>query len=622
MKLPSLDSLVNKSTASFTRFPLAIVASVTCVICMILFTHLPHQQMETHFYYLNVVMSCCLLMLLSIAATVYSERVQMGLTSKALVQLICFAAVAFYFFSLPDHFMAVNIIRFILFSIGLHLLIAFTPFINRGELNGFWQYNKILLLRILTVALYSVVLYLGLSLAILAVDQLFKAHIEGEIYGDLWFIIAGIFNTWFFLAGFPSEYISLESKTDYPKGLKIFTQYVLLPLITIYLLILYAYMFKIIVTSEWPVGWVSYLVLGFSIAGILSLLLIYPVRNDDGNKWILVFSRFFYLALFPLVVLLFFAIKRRISDYGITENRYFVLVLALWLVFIAVYFLASKVKSIKLIPLSLCIVAFLTSFGPWSAFQISLKSQKKHLTEVLEKNKMLSDGKVIKASDNISFDDHHEISSVIEYLVEVHGYQTLQPYFSQNLDSLMQSDSTLTNMNTYGQVNKILGLMNITYVRSYQTKEHSEKYIDYRSEYSRTANISGYDYFISDYYANVYDEKDTVCSTYIVGSKSMIICFDSKKNLVSVDDKEFPPLQFNLPALIDTLKGKNNINTGAVKSEDMTMISENDKIAVKIIFRSIYGEKNDGTIKLTRVKADIMIKLKKEKENEVGERNQ
>ena len=41
-------------------------------------------------------------------------------------------------------------------------------------------------------------------------------------------------NTFIFLAGVPKDLSALEKETSYPKGLKAFTQFVFLPLITLY----------------------------------------------------------------------------------------------------------------------------------------------------------------------------------------------------------------------------------------------------------------------------------------------------------------------------------------------------------------------------------------------------
>lgn len=368
MKIPSIGILVSTTRATFKRFYTAILfATLASVLCILLF-HLESYQDARHQRFLNMIMSCYLGMLLSIALTAFCERRRSGKQVSAGLQILTVILSVIYYFSLPAQYNTAALLRFELYAVALHLLIAFAPFTGRGEMNGFWQYNKTLFLRFLTTALYAAVLYAGLSLALLAIEELFKVNIEGKYYGDLWILTGCLFSTCFFLSGFPSEFENLDAKTEYPKGLKIFTQYILLPIITIYLAILYVYMFKILFTLKWPFGWVSYLVLALSIAGILSLLLIHPERERENNKWILIYSRFFYLAICPLILMLFLAIERRISDYGITEPRYFVLALALWLCGIVLYFLLSGRKNIKIIPVSLCCLAFLSSFGPWAPF--------------------------------------------------------------------------------------------------------------------------------------------------------------------------------------------------------------------------------------------------------------
>ena len=112
---------------------------------------------------------------------------------------------------------------------------------------------------------------------------------------------------------------------NYPKGLKNFTQYVLLPLISLYLVILICYEAKILVTLSLPVGWVSYLVLVFAIFGILSFLLVHPIATQTANLWMRTFNRWFYFLLIPLLGLLFWAILYRINLYGFTHERYYVL---------------------------------------------------------------------------------------------------------------------------------------------------------------------------------------------------------------------------------------------------------------------------------------------------------
>jgi hypothetical protein len=45
--------------------------------------------------------------------------------------------------------------------------------------------------------------------------------------------------------------------------------------------------------------------------------------EPETNEWIRTFTKRFFFALFPLIVLLILAVGRRVSEYGVTENRYF-----------------------------------------------------------------------------------------------------------------------------------------------------------------------------------------------------------------------------------------------------------------------------------------------------------
>src|SRR5258708_6216269 len=608
MKFPSLNSLVSSAVSTFRRFAAAIVAAVTVSVFSMLLLHLSYEQTDSLHWYWNIVISAYLGMLLLVALAVFAERKNLGYSSKILLQLAGIAVSVAYYSSLPDHFTVISNLRTILFALGLHWLIAFIPFTNSGELNGFWQYNKTLFLRILTSALYTAVLYIGLSLALLAIENLFGINIDGKRYGDLWIFLTGIFNTWFFLAGFPANYTALNERTDYPKGLKIFTQYVLLPILVVYIVILYVYTFKIIFTAHWPVGWVSYLVLGFSVAGILSLLLIYPVRTEESNKWILSFSKFFYFALFPLLILLFCAIARRIKDYGLTELRYFVLLLALWLLLIAVYFLVSVTKNIKLIPMSLCLIAFLSAYGPWGAFSISLKSQEKQLVSLLKKDKLLANEKVIRATSPLSFTDRKQISSITEYLVDMYGYRALQPLFAQNLDSLMKRDGINKSGDSYDQTKEILSQMNITYLSKFETEDPENGFFEFYTDQSdNVLNIEGYDYLISGFQVYTQDMAGESCSTYQAGSKTLNICFDpSKSSIAILNNKD--SLLVDMKPMVRTLQSEGVDFDKMIKQEEGTLIAAGREFSFKIMVKNIHVSKKANPLRIISFNADILVK--------------
>ena len=73
--------------------------------------------------------------------------------------------------------------------------------------------------------------------------------------------------------------------------------------------------------------------------------------------------------------MLFWAILYRINLYGITHERYYVLILSLWLSVVVVYFIFQKQPKIKFIPISLFFTGIISIAGPQSADSISKKSQ-------------------------------------------------------------------------------------------------------------------------------------------------------------------------------------------------------------------------------------------------------
>ena len=350
----------------------------------------------------------------------------------------------------------VSVFRYGFLIVALHLLVSFAPFIGEKNISAFWEYNKRLFLRILLSGLYSTVLFAGLCIALLSVKTLFKLHIDENVFGDLAAVVYGIFNTAFFLAGVPSNWAELEESHAYPKGLKIFTQFVLIPLATIYFGILIAYEAKLVLTWSLPEGLVSSLVLGYAVYGILAILLVYPVRNEAGSRWIETFARLFYVLLIPLIILLAVAIFTRVIEYGITEPRYILVVLSIWLTGITAYFLLSRTQNIKVIPISLCIVALLSVWGPQSATYISMRSQLKALVALFEKNNAYKNEVFTSLPQTTPKEDLQQANDIIHFIVNRTNFESFRGHINVNIDSL--DNATEENEYTeYTVMSRILG---------------------------------------------------------------------------------------------------------------------------------------------------------------------
>ncbi|MEO5912321.1 MAG: DUF4153 domain-containing protein [Pelobium sp.] len=423
MKFPSLNQLLISFKKVILRFPIPIIYAIIATVCGIVLSYdlkdiVLEQQLTKGVYLGNFGLA------LSLAYCLFSESKSLKRTMLVFGNVLIFIILlAIYFILNPFDYQA-DIIVLLVLGFAFHLLVAIAAFNTKEENNGFWQLNKTFFLRFATSALYSTVLFIGLSIALLSIQTLFNIKWDDKIYFRLWMVIAGIFNTIFFLAGIIEPINELKNDTSYPKGLKVFTQYVLIPLASVYLAILLAYELKIIIEWSLPQSSVAILILGYAVFGILSILLIHPLRNEEGNKWIQLFSKTFYLLMLPLLVLLAISIIKRVMDYGITESRYLLIALAIWLSFITIYFLIKGREQIRIIPISLFLFSILIVFGPWGMKAVSKNSQQKRLTFLLEK----------KSAE----DRNSEVRNIIYYLVNYHTVQSLQPFVKPNLRNLQR----------------------------------------------------------------------------------------------------------------------------------------------------------------------------------------
>ncbi|MBU1652493.1 DUF4153 domain-containing protein, partial [bacterium] len=309
MKLLSIGQIGAEYGRTIQRFPLvilsAIVASIVAII-LIEFEELPQPPIPY-----SILLASILALPLLTTLTLTAEKSKLPIAKQWGLQALGIVLVIAYAFTVPtdlDSAPMIYLFRFFAFAVGLCLLFTVLSFRSKGQLNGFWQFNKIVVFRVILTGAFAAVLFAGLGLALAALDNLFGMNIPDQRYAELWILINGLFTVGYILAGIPDDLDALDSLPEYPKALKVFAQYVLAPLVLVYFVILYAYIAKIIVTWNWPQGWVGRLILGFSAAGILALFVLDPIKELMGQSWIKRTARWYYIILIPLVVVLFLAL--------------------------------------------------------------------------------------------------------------------------------------------------------------------------------------------------------------------------------------------------------------------------------------------------------------------------
>ena len=276
----------------------------------------------------------------------------------------------------------------IFYFITSHLLASFLPFLLGMRKDLFWNFNQWMFSRFALSSIFTGIIAIGLGLAIGAIQLLFGIFEDGQFIAEVLITVCGIFHILFFFAGTPTELNQGSWVVDPPKAFRILVQYILVPLVVLYLSILYIYLAKILFTFDLPKGNVSIWILVFCTLGILTILLAEPFRNMESN-WVGKFAKIFYWLMLPLLVMLWIAICTRVLAYGLTESRALVLYLAIWLTFISLYNGFYKRRSLLAFPISLFIITFLYQWGgPLSAHSISFKSQSTRTEEIMNRDRI------------------------------------------------------------------------------------------------------------------------------------------------------------------------------------------------------------------------------------------
>ena len=605
MKFYSIELIIHQAAKAFRRFPMALTCAILSAALLIYLVD-ENADFKDNIHLFYALQTLWLGMVAYLGLSVFSQRYTMRTTTVIMLNMAVAALMVYYFYAQPEFYTVKSVSRFIILLIAAHLGVSFAPFLVNTEVNGFWQYNKSLLIRFLTSAIYSAVFYIGLSIALLAIKELFNIDFGEKIYVYLFITVAVILTTWFFLAGVPSRVIALEQVREYPKGLRIFTQYVLLPLVVIYLIILYFYEAKILFTLVWPRGIVSYLILGFSTLGMLALLLVWPLRDDAEHTWIRTFTKRFFLAVFPLIILLIMAIGRRVMEYGVTENRYFLIVLSLWLFIVAIYFLFSLRKNIKFVPLSLFFAVMLSGFGPWNAFQVSSLSQHNRLEKIFQENKILVNGKAVKPKKQIKKADEKEISSIVNYMIDVHGVESIQDLFSQDL-SVVTKEKKGEYTNKTDQVLALLGMeSNLAYAAMEPASKENHEYSCTRSDGKL---VSGFDYSIP---VNIYPVNDSYDDNGFIDSISYDIKYSEKQFaiIITIDKENVDTIL--LEKTFMNLKSQYGSNDSSVDQTYMQLNASSAKYDYKLELDGLNVDldEEDNEKKLSSLRGTLFVKKK------------
>lgn len=410
---------LNLFSKSIKRFPESVILTSTITILMILLV----EDVLNRTTIGEIVMSLILAFFLTLGNTLLYERINPPRKTmyRVVSNLIIVSLCSVFYLTIPE----IKTTSFITFYTSLVFILFFVftlvPYYQKKK--NYSYYVVRLSLNIILSFFYSLVLFAGVSGLVFAIETLFELSFTDTIYVDVLLIALGIFGVIYYISTIEATSNKDLSVTYYPKSIKILLTVIILPLTVAYTLVLYAYFVRILVTFTWPNQIVSHLVIWYGLIAFFTLFALETLTNL--SRWILLLRRWFFTIFLLPTIMLIISISIRINQYGLTFQRYYVLIIGIWFSGIIFYHFISlllkkhhtQVPGAFYVILGIILLLF-SSIGPLSAVNLSVQSQKTRLSAILTEENMLENDILSPRSDLSSKTEEH-ITSIITYLEDM-----------------------------------------------------------------------------------------------------------------------------------------------------------------------------------------------------------
>jgi len=482
-----------------------------------------------------------------------------------------------------------NIEKLIATGIIFFLLFLLVPIIGKKDEEEKY-FQSVVVDKTVTI-LYSMVLFLGLTAVFLTVDGLSLIKLKEQIYIEIWLFVVFVFAMIFFASKLKKVDENLE-EYEIHKIFRFLIYFIVIPLITIYTGILYIYFGKMLITKSWPQGLVSHLILWYTIFSLFIMIMVTPMREKDLVAKI--FKNYFPFISVPLLILSIVSISKRISQYGVTELRYFIVLLGIWLIFCMVGSIFKARLSVILI--SLIAVVYISVFSPINNRRITIMSQNKRLERILIKYGLLKDGKLVKNS-GLNENQKYEITDVLNYILGIRdrkdGVGNLYPFGKEDRKPYKKIE----------EFEKEIGIDDSWYKYKYSASEYFTVFVINENMLNNQNNnieeVKGYEYIISG--LDGYNFQENSVKEYYgkypvkISKNNISVYNENKEELIKIEISEILKGILNKPEIQQRInKPKEEIKDSVVPENILEFIGENEKVKYRIKMKqiSVRGEEN------------------------------
>ena len=287
-----------------------------------------------------------------------------GITSSVAMQFSLLA----HYSTLTYYFIASTALVYVTATLSIFI----APFWKNKDENAFWIFLFKNLKALVVAALVTALLLASVEALVFCFGALFEHDFDEKVYFYIFYFCASAVFPILYFSGIPAIE---ECHRETPALNKFATstiRFLFVPVLSLAILLFYAYIVKFIVLWDMPPGMVSYFVSGFMLYMLALVTILYPTRLAPGNTFEKKLLKVFPAACIPLVAMMSVGLIRRINDYGISAERIYAATINIYFYVIIAVFLIDKIKcKSRYIAVIFCAIFFVITDTPLSAYSIS-----------------------------------------------------------------------------------------------------------------------------------------------------------------------------------------------------------------------------------------------------------
>jgi hypothetical protein len=581
--LTAIKDRVTLISRTWIRFPLVFILLFAIAVCVSLST-------ATGSDYTRPIFALILGVFLSAVMTMGFEKrkrhVMWFLVSQGIVLIL---AAVYYLFALSGKSGGViDGLRILILCFALLFLFLWIPCIRwKTDFNDlFMTFIK----AVFTTGFFTGIIWGGITLVLGAVDSLLF-QLPSNLYTHT--------ATWIWIFFAPMLLLSLlpvfsETEADrtrkehlakIPAFFRILLSYVLIPLTTLYTVVLLAYLIKTLFGGDQR-DLLRPMILAYCIVVIALYVLVSGIDNKFAGLFRMLAPKLMLLiALYQVIRLICL-----IPGEGIVYERYFVILFGIYSVTAGILMSVLPVKKNVILTIVLTGFAIVSVTPPIDAFSVSTDSQLGMMNHVLTANSMLKDGKIVPDS-NLSEKDKETVINAMQYLY--------------NMDELGQVSGVSDTFNYYSDFEKTFGFAPYAAADAVETNS-----VNLVRDTAVPVEIGSYEYMVSAQGGSGQtDKQGTIVSTITDHGKEYTVVLVSGSEPYDLEIKDGNSrviLTVSLSDFIDQMEPYANAdNKQAVSSDKMTFDVTADNVSLRVVFS--YADKYENGSQATYDSGMILL---------------